>query len=73
MYTVVDSATVATTVSEVRMRHGAQRTDDMIEVKEHIMERLPADKRPPELYDQARAMPLTPTVHGLGQTERDTG
>ncbi len=65
-------AEIGLAVAEVRAGHGTRRSEDMIEVKEHIENRLPRDKRPPELYDTARAMPLTPTVPGLGQTERDT-
>jgi hypothetical protein len=68
-----DPADLARGVADTRDSHDSRSTDDMIEVKEHIDARIPRDKRPPELYDTARHMPLTPTVPGLGQTPRDTG
>ncbi|MFH0885446.1 MAG: hypothetical protein V1861_07090 [Candidatus Micrarchaeota archaeon] len=60
-------AELAMGVAEVRAGHFVRRSEDMIGVKEHIEQRLPADKRPTELYAEGRATPLTPTVPGLRQ------
>lgn len=73
IYTVVDSSMVAGAVDHVRGAHGARRSEDMIQVKEHIEERLPRDKRPPQMQDTARAMPLTPTIPGINQTPYESG
>ncbi len=57
---VGDTAALMGGIRSTASGHSMRRHEDLIEVKEHIEQRMPRDKRPDELYAGGSDTPLTP-------------